>query len=90
MEGVSIQNGQLTGRILPVDGKLPTVEIHNPHPKLVAVFDDRFGGEWYQPPYEHLGSKLPDSAPLTIARLLMKYVSNLVDEAESYIHQQST
>ncbi|MEC5290153.1 hypothetical protein VSX64_05105 [Aurantimonas sp. C2-6-R+9] len=77
--------GHTTALVHSVGGKLPTVEVQPPHPKLVAVYDDRFGGEWFQPPTKHLGMKLPSATPLPIARLMVRFLTNLVDEAASYI-----
>ncbi|MBZ9874985.1 hypothetical protein LB542_29570 [Mesorhizobium sp. BR1-1-9] len=86
IEKLSIRNGELVNaEIHPVNGRLPTVEIQNPHPRLMPVIDDRYGIQQFDLPTEHLGSKIADVSPRTLARLMMDYVTDLVNEAEGYI-----
>lgn len=78
----SDENGNMTIHLRPVDGKLPTVEVRNAHPKLVTVYDDRFG-DAFDPPAEHLGHPLPDTSPYTVASKMMAYLEQVMTEARS-------
>ena len=49
---------------------------------LVRVKDPRFN-DHFDPPYEHLGAKLPDQLPLTIAKLFVAHLARLTDDARS-------
>ncbi len=80
IKSLTIGGGHVRGEILPVEGRFPTVEIQNAHPRLITVKDDRFGDS-FDPPAEHLGKKLSDASPLTVATLMMRYLSGLIDEA---------
>jgi hypothetical protein len=75
-------DGQFRGEFIPVNGRLPTIEIANPHAELVTVRDDRFGDS-FDPPTEHLGLILADRSPLGVARLGFAYHAALVDAAAS-------
>lgn len=62
---------------------IPTfTEIRGAHPVLISVRDR--GGNTYAPPSMHLGKKLPDQEPLTIAEAAYAYASDLLSEAEIY------
>jgi hypothetical protein len=50
---------------------------------LVRVKDDIYK-DHFDPPYEHLGVKLPDQSPLTIAGLFIAHLERLIDEARSF------
>jgi hypothetical protein len=50
---------------------------------LVRVKDPRFN-DHFDPPYEHLGVKLPDQSPLTIATLFVAHLACLIDDARSF------
>lgn len=51
---------------------------------LIPVYDDRYGGAWYQPPKEHLGRPIEDDSIVGIAELTISYLSSLIDEAEGF------
>lgn len=65
-----------------LDG-LPLPEIWFPDQfTLVDVIDDR-SGNTYRVPETHLGKKLPDSEPVRIAALMLKYLKTLLEEFET-------
>jgi hypothetical protein len=85
IQGLTANSSGISGTLIPVDGKYPTITIKPAHPKLIPVFDDRFGGQWFDPPTMHLGQKLSDVSPLAAAEMMLKYVSDLVEEAQRYV-----
>ncbi|HUZ32008.1 MAG TPA: hypothetical protein VMV19_07880 [Xanthobacteraceae bacterium] len=50
---------------------------------LVRVKDSRFG-DYFDPPYEHLGTKLADQSPLTVGSLFVAYLAQLIDDARPF------
>lgn len=62
---------------------IPVVtEVRGPHPVLIPVRD--IGGKIYPPPIMHLGNKLPDKEPLTIAKAAYAYACDFLSEAERF------
>lgn len=47
---------------------------------LTRVVDDRFGDTFY-PPSEHLGSSIERNDPVTVAKLALDYIEEMVNEA---------
>jgi hypothetical protein len=72
-------------RLKPVDGKLPTVGVIAPHPRLVPV---RNRGVTYAPPHEHLGSKLSEASPSVVATNAVAYHEALLSEAEALVEDK--
>jgi hypothetical protein len=50
---------------------------------LVRVKDPRFN-DHFDPPYDHLGTKLHDQSPLAIGRLFVDYLAALIEEARTF------
>lgn len=64
------------------DGTYPDVVAIEPHARLVAVKDERFG-DIFQPPKEHAGSPIEDDSPIGVATLSMNYVLAMIEEAKA-------
>lgn len=85
-ESVRIENAVVgasgfVGTILPVNGKLPTIRTWGAHPILITVYDERHGDR-FAPPSEHLGKRLSDNAPVTVARLAIEFYEAAISEAK--------
>jgi hypothetical protein len=62
--------------------KVNELRIYPERAKLIPVRDR---GDDYDPPSEHLGSPISDSAPTEVAKLMVQYIEQIIDEAESLI-----
>ena len=83
VDEVRIDKGRITVRgAKRDDGKPVCHEIRGPHAVLVPVRDR--GGKTYAPPSMHMGHRLPDREPLTIAKAAYSYATALLSEAETY------
>lgn len=78
LNGTIGNNGVL--EVTHMGGPPPKVVIIEPSVRLVPVKNERWG-DVFSPPTMHLGEKLPNIAPLTIAKLAIDYLENLVAEA---------
>jgi hypothetical protein len=78
----AVKDGKASLELHPVEG--PGMEIIPPSAELIPVRFDRFG-DVFEPPTQHLGSILPDTSPLTIARLGFKYHEELVQAASQRV-----
>lgn len=63
-----------------LDGKPVLIEQTMPHVQLTSI--RARGGRVLAPPTTHLGNKLPDSSPKTVADAAIGYLSGMVDDAE--------
>jgi hypothetical protein len=54
-----------------------------PSLSLLRVKDARFN-DHFDPPYEHLGTKLRDQSPLAIGRLFVDYLAILIEEGRTF------
>lgn len=68
---------------LPEDFPVGTVfaQFLGPAVRLISVHDDLHDNT-FAVPTEHLGEKLPDSDPITVARLAIEYFKCLINDAE--------
>ncbi len=74
----------IVGNVETTDGEPLRVKIVPPQPKLIPVYDERFGGQWFDPPTEHKGQALQQTGPVDIGQIGLDYYRALVSEAESY------
>lgn len=69
------------------NGQPLTLRAHPPTISLVPVTDR---GVLYQPPTTHFGKPLADLSPLTIARLTIEYLEELIAQAGRFVSPQTT
>jgi hypothetical protein len=62
--------------------KINEIRIYPDRAKLIRVKDR---GNEYDPPSEHQGSAIDDNGPITVARLMVRYIELMIDEAQSLI-----
>lgn len=60
--------------------KVNEIRIYPDRAKLIRVGDR---GIDYDPPLEHLGSAFDDTGPIAVAGLMIKYIEQMLDEAEA-------
>ncbi len=86
-QGVHIRHGVFTANGFfgiigkNPDGCYPTAIVRPPQLHLLPVVDDRHRNT-YAPPREHLGRPIEDKSPLGVGELYLKYLSDLIAEAE--------
>lgn len=68
----------------PVSGRYPQVRHENAVCKLKPVFDSRYG-DTFDPPTEHLGLPLEKADAVSVAKLWLAYLTDLVSEAEKLL-----
>jgi hypothetical protein len=87
LEGVQIHIGTDSRGHVRVSSSnedvMATTTYDRPALALVRVKDPRYN-DYFDPPYEHFGVKLPDQSPLTIGRLFVDYLVKLIDDARSF------
>ena len=59
-------------------------EYDAPTVKLVTVFDDRFKGDSFDPPSEHLGQPLESGSIFEVTALTLKYLDGLVRDGSKF------
>ncbi len=80
--GIIGPGGSLTVRHL--SGPPPEEVTVLPHPKLIAVVDDRFGTA-FPVPSSHLGETLTDASPKAVAALALAYLRAVLLEAQDRV-----
>lgn len=87
LEGVQLHVGTDSRGHVRVSSSNEDVMVTTMHDQpalvLVRVKDPRYK-DYFDPPYEHLGAKLTDQSPLTIGRMFVDYLVNLIDDARSF------
>lgn len=81
---VKIRNSSITiENATSLDGKPILIERIGPHVRLRSVAGR--GNIVYQPPTQHKGQKLANNLPITIGKLAIIYLDELIQEAEGLI-----
>jgi hypothetical protein len=76
----TLPDGRL--HVRSMDGKPVLLEVKNPTIELRPVTG--LGPVVYNPPAQHRGKPLPDNSPMTIAKLGLQFLSELLEEADSF------